>query len=192
MEKVQPIRQLDQIARIKRNLKQEKSAALYALFAVGINTNLRVSDLLNLTWGQVWAEGTTDLCNHIYLREQKTGKARRIKINKNIPEALAFLLEQIPAPKADDPIFRNRVTRKAYHRSYIARRIKEEARKVGIQDPIAVHSLRKTWGYHAIKTFHQPLVLVQAAFNHATQQQTMDYLCLTDDDIEIVHETVVL
>ncbi|HET6453905.1 MAG TPA: tyrosine-type recombinase/integrase [Armatimonadota bacterium] len=192
MEKVQPIRKLEQIARIKRNLKTPETAVWYALFGVGVNTNLRVSDLRNLTWAQVWMDDEREFRNHILLTEQKTGKKRRIKINPNVLESLAYLLENIPAPERTDPIFRNSQTREVYSREHIARRISAEAKKIGIQDQIAIHSLRKTWAYHAIVTFHQDITIVQAALNHATQKQTMDYVGVTEDDIEIVHDTVML
>ena len=192
MNKVQPIRKLEQISRIRRNLRTPETAVWFALFGIGINTNLRVSDLLNLTWDQVWMDDSRELRDHILLTEQKTGKKRRIKINPKVIEALAYLLENIPAPERTDPIFRNSITRKVYSRERLSRRMGEEAKKVGIQDPIAIHSLRKTWAYHAVVTFHQPIAIVQAALNHATQKQTMDYACITDDEIEIVHDTVEL
>jgi len=192
VNKVQPIRKLEQISRIRRNLRTPETAVWFALFGIGINTNLRVSDLLNLTWDQVWMDDSRELRDHILLTEQKTGKKRRIKINPKVIEALAYLLENIPPPERTDPIFRNSITRKVYSRERLSRRMGEEAKKVGIQDPIAIHSLRKTWAYHAVVTFHQPIAIVQAALNHATQKQTMDYACITDDEIEIVHDTVEL
>lgn len=188
MVKVQPIRQLEHIRRIRRNLKTPETAVHYALFVVGVNTNLRVSDLRRLTWSQVWQEGTRELRDHIYLREEKTDKARRIKMNPRVVEALHYLLENIPEPEPADPIFRNLRTRRAYSREYLSRRMGAEAKKVGIKDPIGIHSLRKSWGYHAVVTFHQPITLVQAAFNHSSQRETMDYLCITDD--QIIDETV--
>lgn len=192
MKKVQPIRKIEQINRIRRNLKKPKTAVFYALFVIGVNTNLRVSDLRNLAWKQVWADGTRDLRDHIFLKEEKTSKTRRIWINEKVEEALRYLLENIPAPEVTDPIFRNPRTRKVYSREYISRRMGVEARKVGIQDPIAIHSLRKTWGYHAVVTFEQSITIVQAAFNHASQGETMGYLCITDDEIEVVHAAVAL
>jgi len=192
MKRVYPIRKIEQINRIRRNLKKPKTAVFYALFVIGVNTNLRVSDLLNLRWKQLWVEGTHKFRDNIFLGEKKTKKTRRIKISDNMQEALLYLLENIRPPKPTDPIFRNKKTKKVYSREYISRRMGVEGRKVGIQDPIAIHSLRKTWGYHAAVTFHQPLVLVQAAFNHASEGETMGYLSINDDDLEDVYDAVAL
>jgi len=192
MEKVYPIKGLDQIARIKRNLKTEKTAVMYALFVIGINTNLRVSDLLNLRWENVWLEDTRTLRDHIELIEQKTEKKRRIKLTAPIADALNYLLENIRAPEPSDPIIRNALTRERYSREHLSRLLAKEAKKVGIQDSIGIHGLRATWGFHAVVTFHQPITLVQAAFNHSNQRQTMDYLGISDEQLTEVYETVVL
>jgi len=193
MNKVMPIRKLEHIQRMRRNLKTPKTAALYALMVVGINSNLRVSDLRNLQWRNVWDDGTHDLCEHINLVEQKTDKKRRIKLTENIAEALNYLLANLGRiPERDEAIFRNPLTRKVYSREHLSRVISQEAKKVGIKDPIGMHSLRKTWGFHSAVTYSQPITLIQAAFNHSSQGQTMDYLCITDNELDVVYETVAL
>jgi len=193
MIRVHPIRRIDHIQRIRRNLKTEKTAAMYCFFVTGCNTNLRVSDLRGLTWGSVWLDGTTTMRDHLTLIEKKTNKPRRIFINENVVESLRFLLDSLGRiPARDEAIFRNPITRAVYSREHLSRQMGIEAKRVGIQDPIAAHSLRKTFGYHAIKTFDQNLAVVQQAFNHSNQRETMRYLGLNDDDIEIVHQTVAL
>jgi len=193
MIRVHPIRKLDQIQRIRRNLKTPKTALFYCLFVLGINTNLRVSDLARLTWRNVLEEDTTDLCEHINLTEKKTGKKRRIKMSENIAEALTYLLDNLGRiPAADEPIFRNPRSKLAFSREHMSRIVKLEAAKVGIKDPIGMHSLRKTWAYHAVVTFDQPLTKIMQAFNHSSQKQTLDYVGLTDDDIDVVIEAVAL
>jgi len=193
MIRVHPIRRIDHIQRIRRNLKTEKTAAMYCFFVTGCNTNLRVSDLRGLTWGSVWLDGTTTMRDHLTLIEKKTNKPRRIFINENVVESLRFLLDSLGRiPERDEAIFRNPITREVYSREHLSRQMGIEAKRVGIQDPIAAHSLRKTFGYHAVVTFDQQLAVVQAAFNHSNQRETMLYLGLNDDDIEIVHQTVAL
>jgi len=192
MKKVHPIKKLDQIARIKRNLKTAETAVMYALFVIGINTNLRVSDLLNLKWENVWLEGTRTLRDHIEITEQKTGKKRRIKLTDPIADALNYLLENIRAPEPTDHIIRNALTRERYSRNHLSRVMAKQAKLIGLQDSLGIHGLRATWGFHAVVTFNQPLALVQAAFNHSNQRQTMDYLGISDEQLTEVYETVVL
>lgn len=183
MKKVQPIRELNQIQQIEKHLKTTKTAAFHAMFVLGVNTNLRVGDLLGLTWGDVWEDTERTLRNHITICDEKTDKTLSIKITENMAEALNYVLENHPLVERRDPIIRNPVTRKVYSREHVSRRLGIEARKVGIEGAISAHSLRKTWGYHAVITYHQPITLVQAAFNHSSLEQSMDYLCITGDQI---------
>jgi len=192
MMKVHPLKEISQINRIRRNLKEKKTAVMYALFVLGVNTNLRVSDLLNLRWSNVWLDDTHEFREKIELTEQKTGKHRRIQITENISEALTYLLANIREPEADDHIIRNPVTRVRYSREHLSRFLALEVKKVGFQDSFGIHGLRATWGFHAVVTFRQPLALVQTAFNHSSQRQTMDYLGITDEQLTEVYEAVAL
>jgi integrase len=74
MELVQPIRDKEQINDIKEYLRSRNERD-YLLFNVGIYTGLRISDILKFTH--------ENLVNRDYLeiREEKTNKVRRIKIN---------------------------------------------------------------------------------------------------------------
>ncbi|ANS45905.1 putative integrase/recombinase YoeC [Bacillus thuringiensis] len=72
MNFVQPIRDPEQIQQMKAYLK-EKNARNYMLFVLGINTGLRISDILKLKVGDVQG-------SHISMREKKTGKQKRIQI----------------------------------------------------------------------------------------------------------------
>lgn len=73
MKKVEPIRDLDDIERIKDYLKN-KSDRNYVLFMFGIYSGLRVSDIVPLQVKQVIAD-------RIELKEKKTGKIRYFPIS---------------------------------------------------------------------------------------------------------------
>ena len=74
MNFVQPIRDKQKIDEIKAILKRQ-SGRDYFLFIIGINTGLRISDILKLQVKDVREK------THITLNEQKTGKPRRFRIN---------------------------------------------------------------------------------------------------------------
>ncbi|MDX2439046.1 MAG: hypothetical protein QNK40_00685 [Desulfobacterales bacterium] len=73
---VEPIRNLKDINAIKKNL-HDKPRDL-AIFILGINTNLRTSDIINIKVKQV--TGTDELVQS----EKKTGKTRRITLNPQV------------------------------------------------------------------------------------------------------------
>ena len=71
MEFVQPIRDVKQIDTIKKLLKQQ-SLRDYCLFVLGINSGLRISDLLKLRISDISDKGK--IKDRIRLREKKTNK----------------------------------------------------------------------------------------------------------------------
>ena len=75
--KVDPIKDKKHIQTIKKLLVDKPLD--YALFVVGINTNLRASDLLSIKVHQVKDLKPND---EIVLNEKKTKKERRITLNK--------------------------------------------------------------------------------------------------------------
>ena len=87
MNFVQPIRDPEQIQHLKEYFK-EKSLRNYILFIMGINTGLRISDILKLKVGDVKG-------SHISMREKKTGKQKRIQITAALKRELKwFIIER--------------------------------------------------------------------------------------------------
>lgn len=85
--KVDPIKNTKDIQTIKKLLADKPLD--YALFVVGINTNLRASDLLRIKVSQVKGLKPND---EIVLNEKKTRKERRITLNKACISAIEGLL----------------------------------------------------------------------------------------------------
>jgi integrase len=85
--KVEPIKSKKHIQTIKKLLADKPLD--YALFTVGINTNLRASDLLRIKVRQVKDLNPND---EIVLNEKKTKKERRINRNKACILAIKRLL----------------------------------------------------------------------------------------------------
>lgn len=86
MNFVQPIRDPEQIQYIKEYLK-EKNERDYILFVMGINTGLRISDILKLKVGDLKG-------SHISMREMKTGKQKRIEITSTLKRELRWYIEE--------------------------------------------------------------------------------------------------
>ena len=85
--KVDPIKKLKDIKAIKKLLANKPRDL--ALFTIGINTNLRASDLLRFKVGQVRDLKAGDT---VEIKEKKTGKTRRITLNKTCINAIQNLL----------------------------------------------------------------------------------------------------
>ena len=93
MRIVEPIRLESQIKMIKGNLFRLKNKRDFLLFVFGINSGLRISDLLSLKLGDI-KDSRGDLKDDLEITESKTGKVRKVYFNKQIREALKYFLEK--------------------------------------------------------------------------------------------------
>jgi len=59
---------------------------------------------------------------------------------------------------------------------------------VGLRGNYGSHTLRKTWGYHQLRINNAPIPLLMDAYGHATQRQTLEYLCIEDEEIAELYE----
>ncbi|MBF0509622.1 MAG: tyrosine-type recombinase/integrase, partial [Deltaproteobacteria bacterium] len=177
--KVEPIRRIEDIKAIKR-LLADKPRDL-ALFTVGINTNLRASDLLQITVGQVRGLKPMD---EIELRERKTGKLRRISLNRACVEAINVWLAVRPKPKKmedEDILFTGQ--RGPLEVGTVHKLVKSWCKAINLKGNYGSHSLRKSFGYHQRVTFGVGLPELMTIFNHSTQRQTLAYLCVQPDEV---------
>lgn len=175
--KVEPIRKVKDIGTIKK-LLADKPRDL-CLFTLGINTNLRASDLLNIKVSQVRGLQPMD---DIALKEKKTKKPRRISLNQACTCAINALLAS--AEYADDDyLFKSQRT-PSLTVSTVNRMVKAWCSEINLKGNYGSHTLRKTWGYHQRVTFGRGLPELMVAFNHSTQRQTLDYLCVQPDELK--------
>ena len=177
--RVEPVRTLEAIEAIK-SLIYDKPLD-YALFVVGINTNLRASDLLRIKVSQVKELKAND---EIELREKKTKKLRRINLNDSCIQAIKRLLES-KYFKDDDDLFKGQ--RGTITVSGLNHKVKDWCKTVGLKGNYGSHSLRKTWGYNQRVTFGVELPILMECLNHSNQKQTMTYLCIQPEEIKQVY-----
>lgn len=89
MNTAQPIRSTEDLKKLKRYYKDIRSNERNQLLIImGLNTALRISDILSLKWESVYDFDRKKFKSHIVLIEQKTGKTSTIFINQNIHKAL--------------------------------------------------------------------------------------------------------
>jgi len=177
--KVEPIRDVKDIRAIKKLLDGNPMYA--ALFTLGINTNLRASDLLQITAGQVRGLKAMD---EIELKEQKTGKTRRITLNRACVEAVTRLLASKTFDN-DTPIFQGE--RGTLTVPSVNRLVKSWCKAINLKGNYGAHTLRKTFGYQQRVRFGVGLPEMMVCFNHSTQRQTLDYLCIQPDEVRSVY-----
>ncbi|MGN7403492.1 site-specific integrase [Cytobacillus praedii] len=169
MKTVQPIRDIAMIAAMKDVLMKQHYRN-YFLFVLGINTGLRISDLLALRVGDVRGK------SHIIITEQKTGKLKRFKINNELQQHISkFTIDKNIATY----LFQSRRGQDRIHRVQAWKILNAAAKEVGLSE-IGTHTLRKTFGYHFYQKYKDVAVL-QQIFNHSSPAVTMRYIGINQD-----------
>jgi integrase len=180
---VEPIRKQKDIKLIKKILQD--SPRNLCLFTLGINTNLRASDLLKIKVEQVRHIQPGE---EISLKEKKTKKQRRINLNRACIEAIQNLLKSIKYDDNDFLFLNNRKDKNALTVSSLSTLVKKWCKDINLKGNYASHTLRKTWGYHQRVTFGVGIPELMVCFNHTSQKQTLDYLCVQPEEIKSVYQ----
>lgn len=177
--KTLPIKKHRDIENIKKILTPKLRD--YCLFVVGINSALRASDLTRIKVGDV---RYLEISDHHVLREKKTKKLRGLTVNKPMYEAIHALLAKMPNANDDDYLFQSQRGKQPLTTSYLNQLVKKWCKAIRLQGNYGSHTLRKTWGYHARVTFGVDLPTLVDCFGHATQRQTLQYLCVQEEEVK--------
>lgn len=192
MERVEPIRSEKKINDLKRYLLGAGNVRNYTLIALGINSALRISDILSLTWKDVFNYDKNTFKTHVEIEDPKTGKSKKFLLNKSAIEALQRFRKELSNANAQDYIFKSREGDNKPITRYMAIKIvKESCKAVGIEEHIGCHSLRKTFGYHSWKK-GVPLPILMELYNHSNQAITKLYLGISQEDIDCIYRLVEL
>ena len=180
MSIVEPIRDKEEIKKVEKILAKQSLRNLL-LFTQGINSGLRISDLLSLNVGDVQRK------SYIQLIEKKTGKTKKIPINAKLRPMLdLFTKKRVNEEPLFVTVFNNRLSRIAAYTI-----IKAACATAGIEAHIGTHTMRKTFGYHHYQKF-KDLAMLQKIFNHSSPQITLRYIGLEQDEIENSYSNFVL
>ena len=170
MKFVQPIRDPEVLNKFKKELLK-RSYRDYMMFVIGVNTGLRISDLLSLKVEDVRAK------THIIITEKKTGKYNRFLINDMLRVEINKYIDEM---KQEEYLFKSKKTKKPITRVQAYRILNQVAKKLGI-DEIGSHSLRKTFGYHHYKSY-KDVALLQSIYQHSSPSITLRYIGISDEN----------
>jgi integrase len=154
--KVEPVKTMKDIKAIKALLAKKQRDLV--LFTLGINTNLRAVDLLKIRVAQV---RNLKPLESIELKEQKTGKLRRVTLNKACVDAIRNLIASRDY-QDDDYLFlgqRGRLTVPSVNRL-----VKGWCAAINLNGNFGAHTLRKTFGYIQRVVFGTGLPVLMVLF----------------------------
>ncbi|WFR56505.1 tyrosine-type recombinase/integrase [Anaerocolumna sp. AGMB13025] len=182
---VEPIRSKVKINQMHHYLKG-KDDKYALLFKFGLNTGLRISDMLPLKMKNVCLDNGS-FKEYLIIKEKKTSKEKKIKINNALKNALSEYIKRHNLTK-ENYLF---PSQKGGHigRVQSYRFLREAAETVGIEN-FGTHSLRKTWGYWTYKLSKYNIGLIMDTFNHSNQKITLRYIGINQDQKDDLYTLV--
>jgi site-specific recombinase XerD len=186
MNFVNPIKDTQKITAMKEILRAAPVYGLRdeAMFVVGINTALRVSDIVQLAIGDV-RDNKGNFQDCITLKEKKTGKNKTFPLNESIRKALRAYLDGRGAVRPENPLFAGK-NGKSLSRVRVWQILNAAAAKIGLKH-IGTHTLRKTFGYHCFQRSGGNIALVQKLLNHSSSADTLRYIGIEQEQLNAAY-----
>lgn len=186
MNFVEPIRSQKKITQIKNIFRGQSRYRDLLMFVFGINSALRISDLLELQVKDLF-DVNNRVRSRFWIKEQKRGKRQEIIVNASIRGAIQEYINAHPGI-LDDPehslFFNTKFLdyRRPIKRGQAWKIISTICQEAGLNGNYGTHTLRKTWGYHA-RMQGVDLALIMHKLNHESLVYTKRYLGITDEEI---------
>lgn len=192
MNFVEPIRSRSQIKAIKGNLKAKKNPRDFLLFITGINTGLRISDLLKLKVRDV-KNSRGEIRDYIRVKEQKTGNDTYIPFNSGVKEALQYYFNKSDIYDLDGYLFtaKKRKENKPLTKCGAWQLVNIWCKDIGITYKVGTHTLRKTLGYQ-LHLQGASIPIIAERLGHKNLGSVKSYIGINDDELKKSADNLVL
>ena len=162
------------------------------LFQTGVNTVLRIGDLLRLKVKDVYKDGK--IREYIELNEQKTGKFNRIKITKTLAPVLENYIKRYGLAEFPDYYLffktkHDHGRNEPITRDWASKVLCAAAATCGIEN-FNTQSMRKTHAYHVYMATEKNIALVQRMLNHSHPAVTLRYIGVEQSEIDAAKEII--
>ncbi|WP_303067686.1 tyrosine-type recombinase/integrase [Alistipes indistinctus] len=155
---------------------------------VSFCTAFRVSDVRSTHWKDILGK------NEFIKIEQKTQKARLVKINDEIRNDIQQMYQLLGKPDTELSVICNLRTGEPYSQQHINVMLKWFLWKYKLNiKRFSTHSFRKTFGryvYESLGRTSDALVRLSQILNHKNIETTRRYIGLDQDDIDEVFESL--
>lgn len=178
--------EVEDAKKIIRYFEENERWIPYLLFILSCNTGRRCSDIIKLSWGDIYNPATGKIKDRIKIEEEKTHKYAEPKINSSCRNAILKYIEKTGC----DPSKNNYRENIAYqltgsHRGRVMsyngylKSIKAAAKASGIEYNVGTHSCRKMFG--SVSMMIHPgeansIEILQCFYNHDDPKTTKVYI----------------
>jgi integrase len=164
------------------------------IFICGINIGLRCSDLVSLRWNDVYDKDYNFLEGK-KITPKKTRRSNKhvlLKYNDDFKKTMDYYRHFCNIKDMNSYIF---TSREGNHIEVdrVGQIIKKAAEEVGIKYNVNTHSMRKSFArlrYDNAKDKSKVLVELMKLFMHSSTKITMDYICISEDELEDLYNDV--
>ncbi len=168
---VQPLRTQQEINDFLFCLRRNKNAERDVfLFLIGINSGLRMSDIVKLKKKDVISSKNPRIV------EQKTGKTRILYLS-SLQELIQDYTKDL---EPEDYLFPS--TKGGHVEVNTVYQMFQKVAALLDRDDIGTHTLRKTFGYHYYKKTKDVATLMEI-FGHSSEKITKRYIGINEDEI---------
>lgn len=187
-----PFKNAEDIQKILNAFKNEGRMNHYLICVIGFNTGRRTRDIVeNLTWDKLLNKNGT-FKTEMVIKEQKTKKWANCYINSVIKDAVKEYCDYYSFDPTSDENYTKSVftqlsgTYKGKVLTYdgFRKAFLKKIDEIGYDYPLNTRSMRKTFGYFG-KMLHpndpNATSMIQAIFNHSSENITLNYIGLTHE-----------
>ncbi|CCG47510.1 integrase family protein (plasmid) [Halobacillus halophilus DSM 2266] len=186
MNEAQPIKSKNDINKLKKAAANDRDRLLITF---GVNTGLRISDIIDLKVGDLFDGRSNQPKKAVKIKEKKSRKTKTFTLNQTIAKDLKKTVKDPTDREAF--VFQSRRGNNGISRIQAHRILAAAAERAGLDYPVSSHSLRKTFGYHAYNN-GVDLTLLMKIFNHSSQEITLRYIGIQREDIDAVYDGLAL
>ena len=179
---VEPIKEKKELEAIEIELRKQ-SLRNQLIWVFGINTGLRVSDILSLNVGDVQNRTFVEII------EKKTKKYKRFPLNNKLQNLIKSYLLKNPIAK-EEPLFLSKKHNRL-DRSQVYRFLNKACKACEIKANVGTHTMRKTFGYHHYKKF-KDIALLQKILNHSSPSITLRYISVAQEELDYSYTNFIL
>ena len=187
----------DQIDKSYTEYQRYVAARNNLLVAVGNNTAYRISDIVQLKWGDL-------LGNKVRKQEKKTKKFRTVFFNDLVVEAVDIFFEAVAGTKydvkidgkvpMDDYVFCTCKSGLGHMTEANALDfVKKGAMAVGVEDNVGTHTLRKNFVYWTLVDHpddQNVLYTLMRLLNHSSPAMTFLYATITEEETHVLFKDI--
>lgn len=194
--KVFPIKSAYLISKMSECIRENFNFKTYALWLFGLNTGLRVSDILSLKWQDDLLDEDGNIREQLFHKDKKTKKIHTVYLCRKLAITMAAARKVYPddiyvfqseavafggigsSPRS----FKSCESRiRPYTRQYVFNVLKVAADYAGVNVNVGAHTMRKTFA-HAQYMMGVDINLIGEILQHSTPEITKRYICLEEDD----------